>query len=119
MKKLAIVAGIGLCFAVGLLYLTSDAGAEQAVAAGQASEVSSPEVPIVIPAPETYKKCSFNSDCKGFGKCKSGKCGSCAFKSDCGGWGVCKSGQCGSCAFNSECKGFGNCSSGRCTKAPY
>ena len=119
MKKLMMVAGVGLCFAVGLLYLAGDAGADQVVISGQASQASDSELPIVSPAPGTYKKCGFNSDCKGYGKCKSGKCGACGFKSDCGGWGICKSGKCGACNFDSECKKFGKCSGGRCTKSPY
>ena len=119
MKKLMMAAGIGLCFAIGLVYLTNDAGAEQAPPTGQVSEINDSEVPIINPKPETYKKCGFNSDCKGYGKCKGGKCGSCGFKSDCGGWGVCKGGKCGACNFDSECKAFGKCKSGRCTKSPY
>ena len=114
-----MVAGICLCFVIGLVYLASDAGAEQGNMAGQVSEASDVEVPVDIPAPGTYKKCGFDSDCKGFGKCKGGKCGACGFKSDCGGWGVCKGGKCGACNFDSECKAFGKCSGGRCTKTPY
>jgi len=61
-------------------------------------------------------KCSFDSDCGGYGKCSSGECGHCSFDSDCGGHGKCSSGQCGACNFDSDCKG-GKCSSGRCSNA--
>ena len=61
-------------------------------------------------------KCSFDSDCGGYGKCSNGECGHCSFDSDCGGHGKCSSGQCGACNFDSDCKG-GKCSSGRCSNA--
>jgi hypothetical protein len=59
--------------------------------------------------------CSFDSDCKGNGKCKGGQCGGCGFDSDCS-VGKCKSGQCGACGFDSDCRG-GKCSGGRCSNA--
>jgi hypothetical protein len=59
-------------------------------------------------------KCSFDSDCGGYGKCSSGECGHCSFDSDCGGHGKCSNGLCGACSFDSDCKG-GKCSSGRCS----
>ncbi len=69
-------------------------------------------------------KCSFDSDCGGTVKCKSGKCAtaagsSCNFDSDCGGRGAkCNGGKCsnapdGKCNFDSECPGS-RCSSGKC-----
>ena len=61
-------------------------------------------------------KCSFDSDCGGYGKCSSGECGHCSFDSDCGGHGKCSNGLCGACSFDSDCKG-GKCSSGRCSNA--
>lgn len=118
MKKLAMVAGICICFAAGLVYLIDDADAEQVVTARQVSGASNTDLPIFTPEPETYKKCGFDSDCP-HGKCKSGKCGACGFDSDCKGWGKCKQGRCGACGFDSDCKGFGKCKSGRCTKSPY
>ncbi len=68
-------------------------------------------------------KCSFDSDCGGTVKCKSGKCAtaagsSCNFDSDCGGSGAkCNSGKCsnapdGTCHFDSECAGAGKCGAG-------
>ncbi len=59
-------------------------------------------------------KCSFDSDCGGYGKCSNGECGHCNFDSDCGGHGKCSSGLCGACSFDSDCGG-GKCSSGRCS----
>jgi hypothetical protein len=59
-------------------------------------------------------KCSFDSDCGGYGKCSNGECGHCSFDSDCGGHGKCSNGSCGACSFDSDCKG-GKCSSGRCS----
>jgi hypothetical protein len=64
----------------------------------------------------TCGNCGFDSDCKGNGKCKGGKCGSCGFDSDCN-IGKCKSNRCGSCGFDSDCKG-GKCSSNKCTNYP-
>ena len=61
-------------------------------------------------------KCSFDSDCGGYGKCSNGECGHCSFDSDCGGHGKCSNGTCGACNFDSDCKG-GKCSSGRCSNA--
>lgn len=61
-------------------------------------------------------KCSFDSDCGGYGKCSNGECGHCSFDSDCGGNGKCGNGTCGACSFDSDCKG-GKCSSGRCSNA--
>lgn len=113
MKSVAIVVGIVACLAVG--FIVTDSEAEQVVGA---QEGYSQQLPVQPPAAETYKKCSFNSDCP-YGKCKSGRCGSCSFNSDCKGWGKCKGGRCGSCSFSSDCKGFGKCSSGKCTKSPY
>ncbi len=60
-------------------------------------------------------KCSFDSDCGGYGKCSQGSCGHCGFDSDCN-IGKCGSGMCGACSFDSDCKG-GKCSSGRCSNA--
>jgi hypothetical protein len=60
-------------------------------------------------------KCSFDSDCGGYGKCSGGTCGHCGFDSDCN-VGKCGSGMCGACGFDSDCKG-GKCSSGRCSNA--
>lgn len=61
-------------------------------------------------------KCSFDSDCGGYGKCSNGECGHCSFDSDCGGYGKCSNGTCGACSFDSDCKS-GKCSSGRCSNA--
>jgi hypothetical protein len=60
-------------------------------------------------------KCSFDSDCGGYGKCSNGECGHCGFDSDCN-VGKCSNGMCGACSFDSDCKG-GKCSSGRCANA--
>lgn len=60
-------------------------------------------------------KCSFDSDCGGYGKCSNGECGHCNFDSDCN-VGKCGHGMCGACNFDSDCKG-GKCSSGRCSNA--
>ena len=114
MKKVAIIAGIAVCLAFGFVVIQqSEVGAEQV-----AAQTTSHQLPVTPPAAETYKKCSFNSDCP-YGKCKGGRCGACSFNSDCKGWGKCKGGRCGSCSFASDCKGFGKCSSGRCTRSPY
>ena len=61
------------------------------------------------------QKCSFDSDCKGNGKCSGGQCGSCGFDSDCN-VGKCSNGKCGSCGFDSDCKG-GKCSGGKCSNS--
>ncbi len=61
-------------------------------------------------------QCGFDSDCKGYGKCKGGTCGNCGFDSDCN-VGKCGSGRCGSCGFDSDCKG-GKCSKGQCSNIP-
>ena len=114
MKKTAAIIGILACLTVGFVVaLQQDAGAQQVVAPRAASAPA-----VFEPAPEMYKKCSFNSDCP-HGKCKKSRCGGCSFNSDCKGWGKCKSGWCGSCSFSSDCKGFGKCSGGKCTKSPY
>lgn len=42
---------------------------------------------------------------------------SCSSDSDCAGFGRCSSGKCGSCSSDSDCRG-GRCSSGRCSNAP-
>jgi hypothetical protein len=60
-------------------------------------------------------ECGFDSDCKGNGKCKGGKCGNCGFDSDCS-VGKCGSGRCGTCSFDSDCKG-GKCNNHRCSNA--
>ena len=84
-------------------------------------------------APPAEPLCSTSSDCAGFGKCSSGKCGSCSTSSDCNGHGKCSGGQCnhcstssdcktgscnggkcGGCSTSSDCKGNGNCSGGKC-----
>jgi hypothetical protein len=61
-------------------------------------------------------QCNFDSDCKGYGKCKGGSCGNCGFDSDCN-IGKCASSHCGACNFDSDCKG-GKCASNRCSNAP-
>ncbi len=113
MKRALIVAGIVASLAVAFV-LTQQPEA----IADQIKPQAAAELPVTPPAAETYKKCSFNSDCP-YGKCKSGRCGACSFNSDCKGWGKCKSGRCGACSFSSDCKGFGKCSGGKCTKSPY
>jgi len=71
---------------------------------------------LAVGAGQSYaQSCSFDSDCKGNGKCSGGKCGSCGFDSDCN-VGKCSGGKCGSCSFDSDCKG-GKCSSGKCSNA--
>jgi uncharacterized low-complexity protein len=65
--------------------------------------------------PSYAQNCSFDSDCKGNGKCSSGKCGACGFDSDCN-VGKCSNGKCGACGFDSDCKG-GKCSGGRCSNS--
>ncbi len=59
--------------------------------------------------------CGSDSDCKGNGKCSGGMCNACGSDSDCAS-GKCSSGKCGSCGSDSDCKG-GKCSSGRCGNA--
>lgn len=116
MKKTAILAGLVAVLTIGLIYVASQADAEQ-VTPTKASAATS-ALPIVPPAPEAMKKCGTDSHCP-YGKCKGGTCGACNFNSDCRGWGKCKGGMCGACDYDSDCKGFGKCSGGRCTKSPY
>ena len=57
--------------------------------------------------------CGSDSDCNGHGKCSGGKCGACSSDSDCSN-GRCSGGHCGACGSDSDCKGNGRCSDGRC-----
>ena len=71
---------------------------------------------FLLPASAAWASdCGSDSDCAGYGKCSSGKCGSCGSDSDCS-VGKCSSSKCGSCGSDSDCKG-GRCSSGKCSNS--
>lgn len=79
-----------------------------------AVEITADSPAGVLLLPPAEPLCSTSSDCAGFGKCSSGKCGACSSSSDCNGHGKCSSGRCGACSSSSDCRG-GTCSRGRCS----
>lgn len=73
------------------------------------------EAPEACPSLELEPEllCGSDSDCAGFGRCRSGSCGHCGSDSDCGGHGRCRNSRCGSCGSDSDCR-IGRCRNGAC-----
>ena len=69
----------------------SAAPAQQPTARALATTTAFPE--LLMSMPDGDKKCGFDSDCS-HGKCDDGQCGGCSFDSECKGFGSCKSGRC-------------------------
>src|SRR5690606_16636317 len=65
------------------------------------------------PSDEADALCSSDSDCAGYGRCRSGTCGYCSSDSDCSGHGGGRIGRCGGCGRVSDC-GVGRCRNGAC-----